>query len=73
MDNPDIKICVCRGGYSLEFASWGESEEVPISGGMFVAVSVDEVLRLVRTFIEQADAIGADRAREQAEDALKGK
>lgn len=46
----------------------------PLSGGAFVATSADEVLRLVRLYIEQADAYGkAGEASDAVEDAIKRK
>lgn len=74
-ENPSIQISVCRGGYAVACAMWADDvEDVPLSGGAFVATSADEVLRLVRLYIEQADAYGkAGEASDAVEDAIKRK
>lgn len=54
----DIQIAVVHGGYVVRTQEWIDNEDPILSGGLRVCVTIEEVLRLVRQYIEAADAYG---------------
>lgn len=74
IERGDIQIAVCRGGYVVQLAQWdGADEHDILAGSTRVCVTIEEVRRLVESYIEAADAYGdgPKRAREDAEGVSK--
>lgn len=73
IENGDIQIAVVHGGYVVKTAEWIDGDDPILSGGLRACVTIEEVLRLVRQYIEAADAYGDGPrcARDEAEGAAK--